>query len=216
MSANPGPVGSLRRRPVQRRSAERFERILDACAELLDETGYPGLTTKEVARRAGVPIGTLYQFFASKESLAGALAARNLDRYLERLAKRFAAESPDQVATVVDLAVEEFVAMKRAVPGFGVVDFGAGGRADAGLVGADHVLDAAVDNNTAVADRLGAMVAGLLGVDDRPDLGVAGRVALECADAVLKLAFRSDPDGDPVLIAECKRLLRCYMQDRLG
>ncbi|MCP2342209.1 TetR family transcriptional regulator [Actinomadura rupiterrae] len=216
MSANPGAMGAVRRRPVQRRSAERVERILDSCAGLLDETGYRGLTTKEVARRAGVPIGTLYQFFASKESLVSALAARNLDRYLERLAKRFAAESPDRVAAVVDLAVEEFVAMKRAVPGFGVVDFGAGGRADAGLVEDDHVLDAAVDNNTAVAARLRVLVGGLLGAADLPELEVAGRVALECADAVLKLAFRNDPDGDPVLIAECKRVLRCYLEDRFA
>ncbi|RVU23258.1 TetR/AcrR family transcriptional regulator [Streptomyces antnestii] len=209
-------MGKLRRMPVQQRSAERFGRILDACAGLLDETGYPGLTTKEVARRAGVPIGTFYQFFAGKESLIAALAARNLDLYLERLERRFAAESPDSVAGAVDLTVDEFVAMKRSVPGFGVVDFGAGGRADVGLAGVAHVLDASVDNNTAVTERLRAAAGGLLGGEDRPDLDVAGRVALECADAVLKLAFGNDPDGDPVLITECKRVLRCYLEDRFG
>ena len=69
-----GMQTAVRRRPVQRRSLERFERILDSCAELLDEVGYTGLTTKEVARRAQVPIGTLYQFFPGVEGLLGALA----------------------------------------------------------------------------------------------------------------------------------------------
>src|SRR5436853_3070551 len=85
------PVGSVRRKPVQRRSVERFERMLDACAELLDDVGYDAMTTSEVARRAGVPIGTLYQFFDGKHALARALAERNLDTFLDRLHARFAA-----------------------------------------------------------------------------------------------------------------------------
>jgi hypothetical protein len=109
--------------------------------------------------------------------------------------------------------------MRRALPGFGVVDFGGGGKADAGLAGAEHVLDAEVDNNTAVAVRLRTLAGHLLGAgrpqDRQAALDTAARVALECADAVLKLAFRVDPDGDPVLIGECKRLLRLYLQDHL-
>ncbi len=46
---------NLRRAPVQQRSAERLARILDACAELLDETGYEQLSTRAVAARAEVP-----------------------------------------------------------------------------------------------------------------------------------------------------------------
>jgi AcrR family transcriptional regulator len=218
-TADPAPVPSpaaapaagsaaVRRSPVQRRSAERVERILGACAALLDEVGYAALTTKEVARRAEVPIGTLYQFFPGKDGLLRALAARNLERYTDRLSRRTAAEAPRDVAAWVDLAVEEFVAMRRAVPGFGVVDFGAVGRED---TAARHLLDTEIDNNTAVADRLWALTDGLL---DPAASRLTGRVALECADAVLRLAFRTDPDGDPALIAECKRVLRRYLTGR--
>ncbi|MFI6444607.1 TetR/AcrR family transcriptional regulator [Kitasatospora sp. NPDC050543] len=218
-----GPVGGsgaqagpARRRPVQQRSQERFERILDACAELLDEVGTAALTTKEVARRARVPIGTLYQFFSGKESLLAALAGRNLDRYLDRLDRRLTAEAPPGVAGFVDLAVEEFIAMKRAVPGFGQVDFGLAGGAPAGLQDDEHLLDTRLDNNTAVALRLQALGgAELLACADPAALTLALRVCLESADAVLKLAFHADPDGDPTLIAECKRMLRCYLADQL-
>ncbi|WP_331738310.1 TetR family transcriptional regulator [Streptomyces sp. NBC_01276] len=199
--------GSLRRQPVQKRSAERFERLLDACAELLDEVGYAAVTTKEVARRAEVPIGTLYQFFSDREGLIGALAARNLEAFLERVAVRLEREKPDDVPGVVEVAVEEYVAMRRTVTGFGVVDFGAVGR--------DHTLDPALDNNTAVAGRLRSLIGSRSGVQDDAELGIAIRVALECADGVLRLAFRTDPQGDPQLIAECKRVLNSYLNDRV-
>src|SRR2546423_12081763 len=83
-SGTSGPAG-LRRPPMQRRSAERYERILTVCAELLDEVALAGLTTTALAKRAEVPIGTVYQFFADKSALVHALAARNLHDYLDQL-----------------------------------------------------------------------------------------------------------------------------------
>lgn len=201
----------LRRKPVQQRSQERLERILDACAELLDEVGAGALTTKEIAARAQVPIGTLYQFFTGKQSLLAALARRNLRRYLDRLTRRLAAESPQDVGGFVDLAVEEFVAMKRAVPGFAALDFGLTGPTPPALDDVEHLLDGTLDNNGAVARLLHQLTSEQLGGDGVRPGPLALRVALECADAVLKLAFQSDRDGDPTLIAECKVLLRRYL-----
>ncbi|MER6362642.1 TetR/AcrR family transcriptional regulator [Kitasatospora sp. NPDC001527] len=213
----PGRTGPGRRRPVQQRSQERYERILDACAALLDEAGATALTTKEVAHRAQVPIGTLYQFFAGKEDLLAALAGRNLDHYLHRLDERLRTGAPTGPAGFTDLAVEEFVAMKRTVPGFGQVDFGLTGPAvPPGVQDDRHLLDTAVDNNTAVALRLQALGGELFATADPAALTLGLRVALEAADAVLKLAFRADPQGDPVMIGECKRLVRCYLLEQLG
>ncbi|MDF2258649.1 TetR/AcrR family transcriptional regulator [Streptantibioticus ferralitis] len=204
----------LRRRPVQRRSLERFERILDVSAELLAETGYGALTTREVARRAGVPIGTLYQFFPGKDGLVAALAARNLERYLDRLARRMEAEAPSGTAELVDLAVDEFVAMKRSMPGFAVLDFGLAGRP--GTRAEQHILDTVLDNNAAVAERLRALTSGSLDDGAGIESPLTLQVAMECADAVLQLAFRTDPEGDPGLIAECKRVLRRYLAAGTG
>ncbi|MFD0276398.1 TetR/AcrR family transcriptional regulator [Kitasatospora sp. NPDC127111] len=206
-----------RRRPVQQRSQERYGRILDACAGLLDEVGATALTTKEVAHRAQVPIGTLYQFFAGKEDLLAALAGRNLDHYLQRLDRRLLAAAPVGPAGFTDLAVDEFVTMKRTVPGFGQVDFGlAGAVVPAGVRDDLHLIDADLDNNTAVALRLQALGGEVFAAADPVALTLGLRVALEAADAVLKLAFRSEPDGDPALIVECKRLVRCYLAEQLS
>ncbi|WP_435243065.1 TetR family transcriptional regulator [Streptomyces cucumeris] len=200
-------AGALRRLPVQKRSVERFERLLDACAELLDEAGYAALTTKEVARRAEVPIGTLYQFFSDREGLIGALAARNLESFLARVADRLEREAPAGIPGIVEVTVDEYVAMRRTITGFGVVDFG--------VVGQDHILEPSCDNNTAVAGSLRTLTASLTGVQDNAELEIAVRVALECADGVLQLAFRADPQGDPQLIAECKRVLISYLNDHI-
>lgn len=116
---------NLRRAPVQQRSAERLARILDACAELLDETGYEQLSTRAVAVRAEVPIGSVYRFFSNKRALADALALRNLDSYAERITSRLAVIPADDWRRAIDAVLDEYLAMKRSVPGFALVDFGA-------------------------------------------------------------------------------------------
>lgn len=55
-----------RRRPIQERSRRKFEALLTSAREVLIEDGIDSFTCEEVASRAGVPIGTLYQFFANK------------------------------------------------------------------------------------------------------------------------------------------------------
>src|SRR3954471_12065922 len=82
----------LRRGPVQGRSVARVNRMLDACAQLVDEVGYDGLTTNLLAERAGVAIGSVYQFFPDKRAIVQALTLRNLEAYLHRLAARIERE----------------------------------------------------------------------------------------------------------------------------
>jgi AcrR family transcriptional regulator len=212
-----GMTSTLRRRPAQRRSVERVERMLDECALLLDEVGYEALTTKEVARRAEVPIGTFYQFFHDKQGLVRALALRNLEAFLDQVTERIAVTDLGHWTDLVDLAIDEFVAMKRSRPGFAVVDFGEVLAAPGGpaLEGTDRTLDGRLHNNVIVADRLRALTLDLLNAPAGPGLDRALLVAVEATDAVLKLAFRADPGGDPDLIAECKLLVRRYLADHL-
>lgn len=55
-----------RKRPTQERSRRKFEDILTAAREVLIDDGFDSLTCEQVATRADVPIGTLYQYFANK------------------------------------------------------------------------------------------------------------------------------------------------------
>lgn len=71
---------SPRKRPAQLRSKETVEAILGATAHILAEVGYDALTTNAVAQRAGVSIGSLYQYFPSKDALVADLVDRHCDR----------------------------------------------------------------------------------------------------------------------------------------
>ena len=197
---------------MQRRSTERVARLLDACAEVLDEVGYDALTTREVARRAEVPIGTLYQFFAGKSALCRGLAERNLEAFLERLSARLDRDPVNGWQSTASVVIQEYVAMKREMPGFAVLDFGdpqPGLRpAEEGGLGLDNA-------NETVAGRLRPL-ALQLGAPESGDLATVLLVAVEIADSLVRLAFRFDPAGDPWLIAEAQQVLGTYLDSRLG
>lgn len=70
---------SPRRKPSQERSRDRVERILDATAALLRETPADKITTAAIADKAGVPIGSVYQYFPNKLSVLAQLARRVME-----------------------------------------------------------------------------------------------------------------------------------------
>ncbi|TQE43624.1 TetR/AcrR family transcriptional regulator [Corynebacterium phoceense] len=74
-----------RRRPAQARSRARFERILKEARAVLIEAGFESFTFDEVSRRAEVPIGTLYQFFANKYVLICELDRQDTAANLEEI-----------------------------------------------------------------------------------------------------------------------------------
>ncbi|MEV6314872.1 TetR/AcrR family transcriptional regulator [Streptomyces sp. NPDC051776] len=188
--------------PVQRRSADRLARILDACAEVLDETGYEDLSTRDVAVRAGVPIGSVYRFFSNKRAMADALAHRNLDVYIARVADALDAAGTVDWRRAMDIVLDVYVGMKTDMPGFALLDFSVPAPAGRPPGGA----------NPLVAERLCTLLAEPLGRSaDDDDLMRVFVVCVEASDALLQLAFRNEPSGDPEIIAETKELLRAYL-----
>jgi AcrR family transcriptional regulator len=93
--------------PKRARGVQRVAALLDASAALFAENGYEATTMTQIAIRAGASIGSLYQFFPSKEVLAEALFARYVGRVvsmLEDLSKRAPGLSPPRLANkLVDL-----------------------------------------------------------------------------------------------------------------
>jgi AcrR family transcriptional regulator len=108
-----------RRPPLQTRSRERVERILDTAVKLLAARGLESLSTAEIADRAGIPIGSIYHYFPSKEAILAEVAGRKLLAVDAAFTERFArdlARAPWRQA--LERAVDASVAAFRNDPAY--------------------------------------------------------------------------------------------------
>jgi AcrR family transcriptional regulator len=201
-------AGPLRRMPVQGRSVARVARMLDKCAELIDEIGYDGLTTTLLAERAGVAIGTVYQFFPDKRAVVAALTMRNMEAYVRRLSERMSGAGMSRWVDAVDLALDEYINMHRNVPGFRTLHFG--DVIDLNLLDPDR------DNNSVIVEQLAQLLSRHFGMSRDDKLFFALAMAVEMADALVKAAFRYQVDGDERILGEAKEIVRDYLDAKLS
>lgn len=73
-----------KRRTLQTPSDDVRNRILDAAAQLVAEGGFPALRMEDLARRAGIAVGTFYLYFEGKDDLFVQLVIGYTERLLER------------------------------------------------------------------------------------------------------------------------------------
>lgn len=103
------------RRPVQRRSEATVDTILEAAAQIFRTYGAKGATTNRIAERAGVSIGSIYQYFPNKEALLVALMERHIGssiKILGEVLQRSANAAPRErvrgaVSCVLDIHMED-------------------------------------------------------------------------------------------------------------
>jgi AcrR family transcriptional regulator len=192
---------------VQQRSAKRVEQMLEACAALVDELGYDGVTTTLIAERAGVAVGSLYQFFPDKRAVVQALTQRNLERFMAELDRRLVETHLEHWWDAADTAFDVYVQMYREVPGFARIRFG--DVVDLRLIADER------DNNTVLADGLADVIAGRFGLPlEQVRLPIA--VAIEIADGILDLAFRRKLFPTDAVIDEARSVVRTYLSSKLG
>jgi AcrR family transcriptional regulator len=191
---------------VQQRSAKRVEQMLEACAALIDELGYDGVTTTLIAERAGVAVGSLYQFFPDKRAVVQALTKRHLDYFTKQIDERLDWASLEHWWDGVDKIIDIYVEMYRDVPGFSRVRFG-------DVIDLRFIEDGR-DNNTVITEQLAQVIAA------KNDIAVETlykqiTVACDVADAILALAFRRKLFGEAEMIAEAKRVVRDYLSSQV-
>ncbi|MGO8998766.1 MAG: TetR/AcrR family transcriptional regulator [Polyangiaceae bacterium] len=107
----PRPLTTPRKEPRQERARATVDAILSATAHVLVKEGYDRASTNRIALEAGVSVGSLYQYFPSKEALVAALIERHsidMVSYLEERAARHPPNAPlrDMVRDVVHAMVE--------------------------------------------------------------------------------------------------------------
>jgi AcrR family transcriptional regulator len=112
------PIENKRRIPHQTRATETVTAILEGAAQVLEAGGLAAFTTNAVAERAGVSIGTLYQYFADKNALLRAIAEREMGATLAAIAKALREETEDtaeaSVRAMVRAIIHAFHGRQRA------------------------------------------------------------------------------------------------------
>nr|WP_278265374.1 TetR/AcrR family transcriptional regulator [Nocardia sp. AG03] len=105
-----------RKQPKQRRAAETREWILTAAAQVFAEHGYGAGTTNRIAERAGVSIGSLYQYFPNKDAILRALMDGHIDAGTRLLGERLADGLPDSLDDILRLFVRATIDNHRDNP----------------------------------------------------------------------------------------------------
>ena len=101
-----------RKTPLQARSTASVEAIMQATIQVLLKDGKSKLTTTRIAQRAGVSVGTLYQYFPNKNSLLQALLKEHLDSVAHSLETACEAAQGASLARMADAITSAFVQAK--------------------------------------------------------------------------------------------------------
>ena len=200
------PVRSRRRQPVQARSRQTVERILDAAAVLLEEGGVEAVTTRAIAKRAGITAPSLYRFFVDREQILDALMEQHLERLGAFLAEDEAGWTPSSLTELVERTLDSFAAYFQV--NHNAARLWLDGRVSP-TVRAAVLLD---HRRTAEHLRGLAVAAGL--VAPQTDLLVFV-MAVELGDRTLDLAFRERRDPDPDVIRHGRIALTAYLEAAL-
>jgi len=174
-----------RKAPEQDRSRATVEAIVEAAAHILVKHGYDAFTTNRVAERAGVSIGSLYQYFPNKDAL------------LSELMRRHVAE--------IERGVEEMAELARTAPLAEVIRTGIQQNVRSHLIDPDlhRVLSeevprlGALDWKVAFIERMEGRVRGMLEARRSeivvPDIDVAVYIVTRTVEAVVHNAVCERP-----------------------
>ena len=103
---------SSRKKPTQKRSINTVEAVFEACIQVLLVSGVERLTTTKVAERAGVSVGTLYQYFPNKESLLSAVLENYLGAVITEVEAACTAGKGQALDAMASLVVKSFLQAK--------------------------------------------------------------------------------------------------------
>jgi AcrR family transcriptional regulator len=105
-----------RKKPVQARSSHTVEAMFDATIQVLLNGGIERLTTTRVAERAGVSVGSLYQYFPNKRALMAAVLERHLLHVVLAVEGACADSKGQNIETMASVVIDAFIKAKLDQP----------------------------------------------------------------------------------------------------
>ena len=195
---------SPRRKPSQERSRDRVERILDATAELLAELPVDKMTTAAIAEKAGVPIGSVYQYFPNKLAVLAQLARRVMEKVdlqtASLIAEDFGVLPWDQA---IDRAIDATMQGYAEQPGYVQLLLSIRPTPEFGAI--------TDESNERVAAML-ALHPALQSVIPPNRIELVTRSAIRAVNSLQDWALSvDDPETTDEIISEMKTLLKGYL-----
>lgn len=206
-------VGAASRRaPVQPRSQQTVQRVLDAASSRLAHQPLEEITTTRIAVEAGLSIGALYRFFPDKQSIIDAIAVRHVEQFrrsledtvMKKLERELWDLSTFRPANLLNDVVDAYVEYLNRHPDFRAISFGR------------HISAATKAREASPDVGLPAVLKNFmlqrLGIPNTPELDLRLRVVSETGERLIAFAFEQPTreDRDRV-IGEMKRMLAGYL-----
>jgi AcrR family transcriptional regulator len=198
-----------RKLPTQRRSRERVDLILRSAGQLLAEKGLESLSTNAIADRAGIPIGSLYQFFSDRDQIIGELLRRFSGKITESMLGNLSAEDlGSDPARFVQTLVTGIGRIQAQYVGF-VCLFAPG-------AGRDRLTASADELKRVIADRLNVIFAAGM-----PQLPSEQRtriidVWMDITGGMIGSMNQSAPANRSARIEELQLVLLSYLKAKLA
>lgn len=192
---------------MQARSRERYDTIIEVTAHLVDTVGPDRVTTTLVAERAGISVGSIYSYFRHCAAIFDAIVARSIATLESTIRSiRARTDGGDFVASSLEV-IDGVVHVYRTAPGFRALWF------------SQHVSPEMLAEMRRSDEEQARFNLDLLHSAGRtldfPDPLAALRMYVGLIDKGIDLAFRVDPDGDPAMIEETKRVVRHYLEPHI-
>ena len=201
-----------RRAPLQPRSIQTIQRVVDAASSLLCRMPLEELTTTRIAVEAGISVGALYRFFPDKQSIIDGVAVRHVSNFrsllehevMPKLEREMDNLSDFQPARMLNLVVDAYVAYLDKHPDFRALSFGR------------HISAATKEREASPAVGLPAMLKSFmleqLGIPNNPELDMMLRVVSEAGERIIAFAYEQPTrDERDRVLTEMKRMLSAYL-----
>ena len=201
-----------RRAPVQVRSQQTVQRVLDAASALLQRVPLEEITTTRIAEEAGLSIGALYRFFPDKQTIIDAIAVRHVESFkaeveptLMKLVLREAMSLKKfDPAILLDAVIDAYVVYLDAHPDFRAISFGR------------HISAATKEREASPQVGLPSLLKKFmlrrLGMGESSEFDLRLRVVSETGERLIEYAYeQSSREERDRIIAEMKRMLARYL-----
>jgi AcrR family transcriptional regulator len=201
-----------RRSPLQARSQQTVQRVLDAASSLLSTLPLEEITTTRIAAAADLSVGALYRFFPDKQTIIDAIAVRHVEQFrltleatvIKKLERELADLANFNPANLLNDVVDEYIHYLDAHPDFRAISFGR------------HISAATKEREASPTVGLPSLLKDFmlqrLGIPNSPELDLMLRVVSEAGERLIAFAYEQPTSDERArIIAEMKRMLSGYL-----